>query len=80
VAGKLPELRLQVRVHIREREQVLTVPVTLTESSEMLTVQGEVTLLQSDFGIAPYVALFGAIAVQDGVRVKFELIARLARP
>ncbi len=80
VAGAPPDLRLQVRIRVREREQVLAVPVTVSESSEMFTVQGEVTLLQSAFGIAPYAALFGAIAVQDAVRVKFELIARLVQP
>lgn len=80
VTGKPPELRLQVRVRIRKREQVLAVPVTVTETGEMLTVQGEVTLLQSAFGITPYVALFGAIAVQDAVRVRFELIARPLQP
>ena len=80
VTGKPPELRLQVRVRIRKREQLLAVPVTVTETGEMLTVQGEVTLLQSAFGITPYVALFGAIAVQDAVRVRFELIARPLQP
>jgi len=80
VEGKSPDLRLRVRVRVREREQVLAMPATVTESGEMLTVQGEATLLQSAFGITPYVALFGAIAVQDAVRVKFELIARPIRP
>jgi polyisoprenoid-binding protein YceI len=80
VEGRLPALRLRVRVRIRNRDQALTVPVTIAFTGDTLTVRGEAELPQTAFGIVPYETLFGAIAVQDAVRVKFEIIARPANP
>jgi polyisoprenoid-binding protein YceI len=74
--GSLPSLRLHLRVRIRQLEQTLTAPVTATLNGDTLMVRGETELLQSAFGITPYASLLGAIAVQDAVRVKFELVAR----
>ncbi len=80
VEGGLPSLRLRLRVRIRQQEQTVTVPVTVALGDGTLTVRGETELLQSAFGITPYVALFGAIAVQDAVQVRFALVARPSRP
>jgi len=77
--GSLPSLRLRLRVRIRQQEQTLTAPVTAILNGDTLTVRGETELLQSAFGITPYASLLGAIAVQDAVRVKFEIVARASR-
>ena len=45
-------------------------------TADGLAASGEFTLLQSDFGIEPYSTLFGAIAVQDRVTVRFRIVAR----
>jgi polyisoprenoid-binding protein YceI len=74
--GALPNPRVLVRVKIRDREQTLAVAATVSADSGTLVVSGEVDLLQSAFGIAPYSSLFGAIAVKDAVRVKFQIVAR----
>jgi len=74
--GELPHLRLQARVKIRDREQAISVPVTVSADSGTLTVSGEAELLQSAFGIQPYSSLLGAIAVQDSILVKFRIVAR----
>jgi polyisoprenoid-binding protein YceI len=76
VEGGLPSPRLYVRVKIRDREQTLNVPATISADSGTLVVSGETELLQSAFGIAPYSSLFGAIAVQDAVRIMFQIVAR----
>jgi polyisoprenoid-binding protein YceI len=75
VAGQLPDLTLALRLKIRERERVVTVPAKVTLAADRLTASGKFEFKQSDFGIAPYTALFGAIAVQDRVVVQFDLAA-----
>jgi polyisoprenoid-binding protein YceI len=76
IEGTLPNVRLHARIRIRDREQTLLVPATVSGSADTLVVSGETDLLQSAFGIAPYSNLFGAIAVQDTVRIKFQIVAK----
>jgi polyisoprenoid-binding protein YceI len=75
VSGRLPDLTLAMRVKVRDREQVLNVPLLVTVSPTQLTAKGSVDLLQSAFGITPYETLFGAIAVQDKIVVQFDIVA-----
>ncbi|MFI5400914.1 MAG: YceI family protein [SAR324 cluster bacterium] len=74
--GALPHLRLHARVKIRDREQTIDLPATVSVDGGTLVVSGEAELLQSAFGIQPYSTLFGAIAVQDSIRVNFRIVAR----
>jgi polyisoprenoid-binding protein YceI len=78
--GSLPDLRLRLRVRVRQQERTLEIPVQAIWAGDVLTVSGEARLLQSAFGIVPYSTLLGAIAVEDEVRVKFEIVARPEAP
>jgi hypothetical protein len=78
--GNLPNLRMRVRIKVRQQERTLEIPVQAIWVGGVLTVSGEARLLQSAFGITPYSTLMGAIAVQDEVRVKFEIVARADAP
>ncbi len=75
VTGRLPGLTLTLRLKIRDREQVLTVPVKVAVTAEGLTAGGEAEFKQTDFGITPYQTLMGAIAVEDRVVVQFDIVA-----
>lgn len=75
IAGRLPDLSIAMRLKIRDKEQVLTIPVTVVVTAERLTASGRAEFKQSDFGITPYQTLLGAIAVQDRIVVQFDLIA-----
>jgi hypothetical protein len=48
-------------------------PVTIAATHERGRVRANVSLRPSDFGIAPYKALAGAIRLQDRVRVELDL-------
>jgi polyisoprenoid-binding protein YceI len=76
IEGSLPNVRLHARIKIRDKEQALLIPATVSGTGETLVVSGETDLLQSAFGITPYSNLFGAIAVQDPVRIKFQIVAK----
>jgi len=75
VSGRLPDLRVEMRVKIRDREQVLSIPMLVTVSPARLTASGSVAFEQSAFGMVPYETLFGAIAVQDKIVVRFDIVA-----
>lgn len=77
VTGTPPELTAAFRVAIRGRERLVSVPLRLTLGADRLRAQGEVALLQTDFGITPYETLLGAIAVEDRIVVQFDVVAVL---
>lgn len=56
--------------------RTLDVPVRIEKADGDLGVEGTMSLAQSDFGIAPFSILGGAIAVQDSVELTFRLRAR----
>jgi polyisoprenoid-binding protein YceI len=71
--------RLMTRVQIRVRDQVhvFSVPVSYTLGANELLAQGELTLKQTDLGLAPFTALLGALAVQDEMQLQFHIVARV---
>jgi polyisoprenoid-binding protein YceI len=71
LAGKL-------RLHGVERE--VTLPVTLTITGAELEARGEVSLLQTDYGITPVKAGGGMVKVADGLRIHFTIHARGTAP
>jgi len=79
VAGALPTLSVGLNVRIKQVDKVYRVPAQISVEGDTLRATGELFLLQSDFGMKPYSALLGAIAVQDPVQIRFELVAREQR-
>lgn len=75
VTGTPPELTVEFRVTIRGRERVISVPLQVDMAPGRLRAQGEMALLQTEFGITPYETLLGAIAVQDRIVVQFDVTA-----
>jgi polyisoprenoid-binding protein YceI len=71
LAGKL-------RLHGLERE--VTLPVTLTIAGAELEARGEVSLLQTDYGITPVKAGGGMVKVKDDLRIRFNIHARSTAP
>ena len=57
-------------------EKFVTFPLTLRLSGGELIAQGEVFLLQTDYGIKPVKVGGGAVKVKDRLRIHFEIHAR----
>jgi len=53
----------------------IAVPVTITTKKNVLNIKGEFRFLQSDYGIKPYSAGWGAIRNKDEVLLLFDLRA-----
>lgn len=80
VSGTLPELtvRVSMQLHGVRREMVVPVRVRLTDGR--LHATGSVSFAQREFGIEPLKILLGAIAVQDEVKVQYDLVAARRPP
>ncbi len=71
LAGKL-------RLHGVEKEVPL--PITLKIAGAELEALGEVSLLQTDYGITPVKAAGGTVKVKDSLRIHFVIRARGTSP
>ena len=67
-----------LRLHGQEHE--VTLPVTLHREGTEISVEGEVFLLQTDYGITPVKVAGGMVKVQDRLRIHFVIRARSAAP
>lgn len=76
VSGTLGKLTLKLKMRIRGVERVLSATARVTVIGDVLRARGEFSFLQTNFGIKPYSTLLGAIAVEDKIRIKFDVVAR----
>jgi hypothetical protein len=67
----------RVQIRVRDQVHVFSVPVSYTLGANELLAQGELTLKQTDLGLAPFTALLGALAVQDEMQLQFHIVARV---
>ncbi len=58
---------------LRGVTQSITVPLKVAPTEEGARVKGRFSVLQSDYGYAPYSALLGALSVKDEVEVVVDL-------
>ncbi|MDP1696647.1 MAG: YceI family protein [Xanthomonadaceae bacterium] len=79
VSGDWPALVADIGITLHGVSRAMTVPLLVHRDGSELRVTGTLALRQSDFGITPYSALLGLLAVQDAVTIRFELIAREQR-
>lgn len=76
VAGTPEAPDVVARITIKDVSRDVRVPMRLDVQGGRLTASGEFDVRQSDFGIAPYTAALGALAVQDRLHVRFKIVAR----
>lgn len=77
LAAQPARLTLALSLHGETRE--LPVTAELDDDDETLALVAGFELLQSDFGIAPFAVLGGALKVEDRVAIEVELKARRER-
>jgi polyisoprenoid-binding protein YceI len=77
VAGDWPLAVVNAEIVLHGVAQQVLVPMRLTtDAAGTVTVQGAFALRQSDFGIKPFTALNGLLAVQDALAIEFVLVAK----
>lgn len=70
-------LRLMAAITLHGVTCALEVPVQIETLGDGMRVTGEFDLKQSDFAIAPFSILGGAIQVQDRISLRFNIHARV---
>lgn len=69
---------LSVRITLRDQTRELSVPVALERDTDQLRASGRLLLRQSDFGLTPFEAFGGALAVADDLLIRFRIVAEIA--
>ena len=69
------EVTLAGKLNLHGVEKPVTVPVRIRLDNTRLTVQGEIFIAQTDFGIKPVKVAGGAVKVKDRVKVSFTIVA-----
>jgi len=78
VAGadaKQKKATIAVAITLHGQQRTLQVPVEIEADEKSVSVSGKLAFNQSDFGITPYSLLGGAIAVKDGLALRFRIRA-----
>lgn len=75
IAGSAQQPQVTVRITIRNVARELVIAPVMSLKAGQLTVSGQFDILQSQFGIEPFKAALGALAVQDRLHIEFTLIA-----
>jgi len=73
ITGEAPKIAAEVRIVMHGQTRDIRVPLDVAGLPDHLAVAGAFVLRQSDFGIKPYSALGGLLAVEDEVVIEFQL-------
>jgi hypothetical protein len=69
-------IEAQVRTVVRDQAFELLVPMKYRLDGDTLEVTGEMPLKQTDVGITPFSLFGGALKVEDGMKIRFRIVAR----
>jgi hypothetical protein len=75
MSGSVPNVHFTVLVTIRDVSRETPVDAQLTLDDSHVTASGEFDLRQSDFGIDPFSIAFGALRIDDRLRISFAVVA-----
>lgn len=67
---------LDVAITLHDVTRTVQVPAQVDFGVDQITASGRLELDQSEFGIAPFSVLGGALRVQDRVNLRFRILAR----
>jgi hypothetical protein len=81
VDASRPEAAMSVAITLHGVTRALQAPGRIDAGADLIDVSGRLSFDQTDFGITPYSVLGGAIAVRNGVDLRFRIRAsRLPGP
>jgi len=70
------EATMSIAITLHGSTRTLQAPARIDADADKIEVTGRLSLDQTDFGITPYSVLGGAIAVRNGVDLRFRIRAR----
>ena len=75
VSGSSDHPSVTARITIRNATQDVALTPAIKIQGSRLTASGEFDIQQTAFGIKPFTAALGALAIQDRLHVKFSVVA-----
>lgn len=79
VSGDWPALVADIEISLHGVSRSMSVPLMVHRDGDRMRITGALALRQSDFGITPYSALLGLLAVQDAVTISVDVLAHELR-
>jgi polyisoprenoid-binding protein YceI len=73
ISGEAPKFAANIEIEMHGQKRQMWVPLGVEDLPDQVTVAGAFVLRQTDFGIKPFTALGGLLAVVDEVVVEFKL-------
>ncbi|MES2933966.1 MAG: YceI family protein [Pseudomonadota bacterium] len=67
---------LQVAINLHGVKRIFEVPAQIENNAGRMVITGRLSFNQTDFGIVPFSVLGGAMRVEDGLDLRFRLVAR----
>jgi hypothetical protein len=64
-----------VAIEVAGHDSTIDVPFTVQSDSNQLAATGSFDVRQSQLGLTPYSLMLGALQVQDGMTIKFKIVA-----
>jgi polyisoprenoid-binding protein YceI len=74
------DITLEGSLTLHGVEKPISLPLHLSEKDGELRADGEVSILQTDFGITPIKVGGGAVKVKNKIRIRFDVVADKRRP
>ena len=78
VGGTPPQATIELKVYVRDTVHTVPVTVQFEQAAQGVIASGSLELRQTDLGVRPYSALFGALTVRDQFAIHFRLRATAA--
>jgi len=72
------ELTLAGKLNLHGVEKPVTFPLRVTANANELHGEGELSVLQTDYGITPVKAGGGTVKVKDKLKITFSIVAKVA--
>ncbi len=74
-SGGPADYRIAATLVVRGVSSTSEVPVHVVRDGRRCTIDGDVVLSQARLGLEPFSVMFGALRVEDGLRVRLHLVA-----
>lgn len=75
IEGTPPDVRFAVEATVRGVKNRLVIPGTIEAGDRTIVVKGQLTLLQTELGLAPFSVLGGGLRVRDAIDADYHLVA-----
>lgn len=73
ISGEAPKFAAKIQVELHGQSREMWIPLTVDGLPDSLSASGSFVLRQTDFGVKPYSALGGILAIQDEIVIEFQL-------